>query len=288
MPETRLMRDSVVGDAWIEEMMRLNPFKYVLDSAGNPTENFLTCPVRLSFCDALFEKKKMMKSDPNSKESFYTTMLVPPTADLTILWNEYYRVAARDFSNYWAPAVNNYAGIDSFDQTVRKCEEKAQFNGYTPGGRFIVASSQFKPQVVDARGNPITNEAAVYPGVWAIVCLNTYASGLPNKPRKGPRYGLQTVMIVGDDTNIGGGGGVSAADAFKGTNVKPPMAAPAGAFSPPPAPPGAPPAPGGYTGQFMTGHAPPPPPPPPLPAPVAAPGYPQTFPSADDDMSQFV
>src|SRR5690606_14872529 len=43
----------------------------------------------------------------------------------------------------------------------------------------------------------------VYPGVWAICAINRYTFNDPRK--KGVAFGLQSVMIIGDDTALGGG-----------------------------------------------------------------------------------
>lgn len=274
---TTVMRDSVVGDAWIREMCAANPVQLVLNDKGEPNGNLLSGPVRLTFCDALFTAKPQMRSQPNSPIKFWTGILFTPFSVLDVLWAEYYRIAASDF----ADCYNNgqYYGIDNpvYDQG-----SKMKFQGYTPGCMALNATSNYKPPVVDIRNNPITDESKVYPGVWAIVALNAYPSG-KNTPRKGPRFGLQTVMIVGDDKPLAGGAPDPRAQ-FKGVNVKPPTAVPAAAFGQGVQTPGQrpgvgafypPPPPGGAAAAFAPPGAPPPPmAPPPL-------G------TGDEDLSQF-
>lgn len=272
---TTVMRDSVVGDAWIQETCRLNPVQRVIDpKTGLPNGNILTGPVRLTFCETLLIKGKLMKTDPKSKEGHATNALFTPYTDLAIFWEEYWKICASDFANLYDTGTAQYYGIDN---PVREQAEKVKFGGYTPGLKYITCTSQFKPAVVDARMNPIVDPARVYAGVWAILAVNGYASG-KNQPKKGPRFGLQSVMIIGDDTPLGG----QAADPkqqFASANVKPPIAAPAAAFgqSAPPPPPGV----GGIAAFYPPTGAPPPmpsqgsypPPPPPL--------------ASEEDLSQF-
>jgi hypothetical protein len=269
---TTCMRSSIVGDAWIQEMCRLNPVQRVMGENGQPNGNILTGPVRLSFCDSLFTAQRAMKSDANSRVVHATSMLFPPFTDFAIFWEEFYRIAAADFASHYDAPSGQYYGLDNpiFDQGT-----KLKYDGYTPGLMALNTSSQFKPPVVDMRGNP-TDPSKVYPGVWAIVALNAYASG-KQAPRKGPRFGLQSVMIIGDDKPISGGGAVDPKAQFANVSVRPPTTVAPAAFgqavqTPPQGqgvaafyPPGAPP-----TGPVIPGR-------PPMPV---APGVP-----ADDDLS---
>jgi hypothetical protein len=82
--------------------------------------------------------------------------------------------------------------------------------------------------VVDRNNNGIIDPSRVYPGVWAIVAVNPYASG-KNFARKGPRFGLQAIQLIADDTNLAG----SPPDPktlFAGVNITPPVTAPAAGF----------------------------------------------------------
>ena len=55
---------------------------------------------------------------------------------------------------------------------------------------------------VDARLAPIVDPNKVYPGVWAICTIRSFA--YDKGVNRGVSFGLQAVMIVADDTNIGG------------------------------------------------------------------------------------
>ncbi len=252
---TTIMKDSKVGDAWIQEMCRLNPVSRVRGADGQLNGNITTGPVRLSFTDALFvAKPKMKNAPPGSPVGYGCTLLLTPITDQTIFWEEYNRICQAEFQQFWN---GQYYAVDN---PIRNCGEKPQFAGYTPGCFFTNVSSNFKPPIVDHMGNPIVDPNRVYPGVWAIVAVNAYASG-KGQPKKGPRFGLQTIMIVGDDTNLGGAAPDPRA-MFAGVNVRPPAVQPGQHFGqqqqgqPPGMPPGMPPQ--GGVGTFYPPSGPPP------------------------------
>lgn len=238
---TTVMKNSRVGDTWIQEMCKLNPVQRVLDEkTGLPNGSILTGPVRLAFTDAVMEAKPAMRSDPTSKLKHSVTLMFPPYTDFGIFWEEYYKIAAQEFAAYYNAAASQYYGIDNpfFDGGTKA----NKYEGFTPGCLCLNTASKFRPPVVDPRNNPVIDPNKLYPGVWAIAALNSYASG-KTQPKKGPRFGLQTLMLVGDDTNIGGGAAPDPRTQFKGVNVKPPTVAPGQAFAQG-VPPGA--VPGGY------------------------------------------
>lgn len=262
---TTIMRDSVVGDDWIRQMVSLNPVQRVLDAAtGQPNGNILTGPVRLAFCDSLLEAKPQMRSDPTSKLAHSAMLLFPPITDMSIFVEEYYNVGHRDFPTFYNREQNRFFGLD--EAYTDQAAKSGKYAGFTPGSMCMTVSSKFKPAIVDAQGNPIIDPNRVYAGVWAIVAVSAYASG-KNAPRKGPRFGLQQIMLVGDDTKLSGGA-PDPSKTFAQAKVAAPAAVPGSAFgqngagAPPPPPP--PPGMGGHTGAYYgsTGHAPPPPPPP--------------------------
>lgn len=241
------MKDSLVGDEWIREMCAANPVQHVINpETGQPNGNILTGPVRLAFCDHLFTPGRQMKNKPDSPMKYMTAVLFPPLADLGPLWQEYYRICASDFAD--TAYAQNGATYYNVDNPVRDQREKIQFGGYTPGAMFLNLSSNFQPAIVDTRGNPVTDPAKAYAGAWAIVAINAYASG-KGTPRKGPRFGLVQVMLVGDDKPLAGGQ-PDPRQTFQGVNVKPPVAVPGSQFGQAPSvpPQGAPVNAGGYYG----------------------------------------
>jgi len=267
-----LMMDSVVGDKWITDVCRDNP------TAMLPSDSRLitTGPCRLSFTEQLFEPRTP-SGNTGGTPKFGVCALYTPFTDMSIFYNEYYRVAGEMFPDYFNAALNGYSGLENpFHDCVSKSHK---YTGYTPGLTYINHTSRFKPAIVDSSPakNPITDKARVYPGVWAILVVNSYGYGKsPPQPKKGIGFGLQAVMIIGDDTNLAGTGGVDPREAFKGVNVRPPQVNPAqlaGLVPPGQAPVGPPP---------QSGRMPP--------SPFAPPGPPnplhnamrETMPASDD------
>jgi len=195
-----VVKDSIVGDAWIQQTAQAVPVQRVLDENGQPTGDILTGPVRLAFCDGLMDGE-----GEEGSEKYGATLLFTPFADFRIFEEEYWAACGREFPNLWNG--HQYSGLHSpfHDQG-----EKAQYKGYTPGCKFINSSSMFRPNIVDMRHNPIVDKSKIFPGVWAICGVKPYAYGKvarnDGKPtKKGIAFGLQTVMILGEDTRFGGG-----------------------------------------------------------------------------------
>lgn len=195
---TTIVRDSIVGDAWIQQTAQSVPVQRVIDAeTGQPTGDILTGPVRLAF-DTLFELPQPTEDMPKPK--YGSALLFPPAADFSIFYEEYHKIAAAEFADYYDAASQQYYGLHS---PFRDQGEKIKFGGFTPGCVFMTCTSKYKPPVVDARGNPIVDASKVYPGVWAVCAVNGYAYKDPRK--KGIAFGLQSVMIIGDDNKFGGG-----------------------------------------------------------------------------------
>lgn len=272
---TTIMRDSVVGDAWIKQSQHAVPVQRVVNKEGQPTGDILTGPVRLSFV-WLFELPRASQNQQNPK--YGSALLFPPNTDFTIFYEEYYKVCATKFANYYEPTSRTYQGLHSpFRDQVEKA---TKYKGYTPGCTFMTCTSRFKPPVVSPAVNdvynPIIDPAKVYGGVWAICALKPYDYGInPVQPKKGVGFGLQNVLIIGDDTILGGGPSdpnqsFAAARNITPAIIRPEIATGFAGNQPPPPPAGvpgytqpgfAPPAPGGYAPPQMPGQPIQPPPP---------------------------
>ena len=259
---TTIVRDSIVGDAWIQQTAQAVPIQYVMDEkTGQPTGDILTGPVRLAF-DTLFELPQPSAKMENPK--YGAALLFTPLADFGLLYEKYNEVCAAEFREHYDAQSGQYYGLHS---PFRDQSEKAKFGGFTPGSVFMTCTSKYKPPVVDVRGNPIVDQSKVYPGVWAICAVNAYA--YKDARKKGIGFGLQSVMIIGDDTKFGGGA-PDPTKTFKGVGgaIQAPSIAPGALGNMPqggaPAPqPGMPPAPQG--GTYAA---------PPAPAPAPAPFHP--------------
>jgi len=272
------MTNSVIGDKWIEETCRNNPTVMMPDDR----RLIISGPVRLAFCDTLFEPKAP-QGQPNATPKYSVCGLYTPFNDMNIYYSEFYRICGEMFADYYSQAANSYVGLEN---PFHDCAHKShKFEGFSPGRIYINHTSRFKPAIVDGTPakNPINDRSKVYPGVWAILVVNAYGYGKsPPQPKKGVSFGLQAVMIIGDDTNLSGGG-VDPREVFKDSKVTPPAINPAmlAGLAPPAMPGAVPPRPPGMSPQWQAPMAQggfiPPPPPNPLYAGMAG-----TTPAADD------
>ena len=237
----RHMTNSRVGDRWIEDTCRANP-TVIMPGEGRL---ILSGPVRLSFCQ-LFEPKAPQNNSADATPKFSVTALFTPFSDMNVYYSEWYRVAGETFPERYDRTTGQYGGLEN--PFHNQADKSYKYEGYTPGLTYLNMSSKFKPAIVDSSPakNVITDVSKVYPGVWAMIISNTYAYGkTPPRPKKGVSFGLQAVVIIGDDVNISGST-IDPREAFAGINVRPPVVTPgslAGVIPPPPngAPVGPPP-----------------------------------------------
>lgn len=197
---TNCMKDSIVGDEWIRQTAMAYPVQRIIDrTTGQPTGDILTGPVRLSWA-SLFELPPQRQGQ--SEPKFEATLMFTPFSDLSILKEEFNKACQTAFQQYFNPATGQYMVQSPF----RDQAEKINYQGHTPGLVMMACRSKFKPPVIDVRHNPIIDKSKVYAGVWAICAINPYTYGIsPPQPKRGVAFGLQSVMIIGDDTQLGGG-----------------------------------------------------------------------------------
>lgn len=225
---TTIMKNSKVGDAWIMEACRANPIGHVIDpTTGQPTENISTGPVRLAFLH-LLQPQAPQNNDGNAKPKYGVMAIYPPAnvQNYQLLYNEYYRLIGQEFPTFYNQHMNppQYVGLEVpfHDQAT-----KMKYSGFTPGSLYINHTTQFRIPIVDSNQNPITDESRLYAGVWAILVVNPYVYGKsPPRPKKGASFGLQAVMIIGDDERLDGAG-IDPRMAFAGAKVAPPAINPA-------------------------------------------------------------
>jgi len=191
------MKDSTIDPRWLSEQMRANPPRRLENG------NLFTGPVRLAFPN-LFKPREARPNTPDDSSAgkFGASLLFPPGTDFRLFHDEWMRSAREAFPKNF---VNGQAvGLHSpFHDQAEKVAGVKPLQGYTPGAIYFNVSSNFKPQIVDPNMNPIVDETRVYPGVWAFVSLNIYKYS--NK-KTGIGFGLQSVMIIADDTRLGGAG----------------------------------------------------------------------------------
>lgn len=196
------MDASKMTDDWVRDVLARNPC-LKLDNG-----NVRTCPFRASFPN-IFEKGKPIAPNPEGK--YGTTLLFPAIADLSVLRAEATAVA---FAKW--PGLKDGSLKMSLHTPFRDQAEKQQFEGYSPGSIFMTATSERQPPCVDTRLAPVVDRNKVYPGVWAIATLRCY--DFDKGVKKGVTFGLQSIMIIADDTQLGGGGSDPTQD-YAGINI---------------------------------------------------------------------
>lgn len=273
-----LMKDSKMSEAWIVNNVARNPWQKTEDGF------YRSCPLRIAFPHVFRpqepDRKRKGEDDGEKTPTYNLAGLLPPGGIEqvnSVLWPVWVEMCRKEFPNNWDSA-GNQVGLN---WPFYDCQLHADYKGYTPGLFYFGTSTQFRPQIVDVANNPITDEARVYSGVWGLITVNCYTY---KNRKKGAAFGLQTLMIIGDDDPISGGGqdikkafaGVNVDAAYdpsrsfsqipaqigRGSNRAPPPPAPGGGMMPAPqhvaAPPPGPPR--GYAAA------------PPAPPPAAAPG----------------
>jgi Protein of unknown function (DUF2815) len=186
-------------DEWIKAALAKNPC--VKLSNGN----IRTCPVRLSF-PWLFKQSKPIP--PNTEGKFGATLLFPLGADLSVLKQE----AGQCAIDKWGAKMPKLRS-----PFLEQDEYVDRYPGYVEGGVMIRATANQKIPTVDQNLSPIVEEEKVYPGVWAIVTVRAFA--YDQAVNKGVSFGLQSVMIIADDQNIGGTGSANPQKDFEGVKV---------------------------------------------------------------------
>lgn len=205
---TYAMNASDMDPKWIEDMWAKFPCQKIVDQNGVENGNFRTGPVRGSFMSVLQRNKPIA---PNPTGKFSATALFPPAANIDIL-----KQAATEAALAKWPQAGQVGG-PTLHTPFRQQADKANLEGYTPGGVFITATAdQRAPYAVDARGAPITEDSHVMSGAWYLFVLRPFVfdAGL----KKGVSFGLQGVMKIADDRTFGGGGSSPASD-FHGVSI---------------------------------------------------------------------
>jgi hypothetical protein len=203
-----LMADTNMTDEWIKKACERNPIR-VLDSG-----NILLCPTRGSFLN-LFERSRPIP--PAIEGSYGGNLIFPTCADLSVLEKAVIEVLKEKCPDALSSDPKKRVKVKS---PFKDQGDMLKYDGYVEGGKFISATSRKnRPGLFDARQKTVTDETLVYPGVWVVCTVRPfwYDKGV----NKGVSFGLQSVMLVADDKNMGGngsGGGNVAAD-FAGVNI---------------------------------------------------------------------
>jgi hypothetical protein len=213
------MMHSRMTDEWLAAVVRGNPIRI-----AEKTGNIITCPVRLQYINLLAPAKAQDGDAPDKKPGYNVVACLPPGAEAgiqNILHAAIYAEERKSFPNNFGPDGRSFGLHSPLRDQREKARTRAgaEVEGFTPGLFCFTANTQMKPQITDTAGNPIVDPARIYPGVWALLAINTYAYGIkPQRPKIGVGIGLQNVMIFADDNRCGGGGS-DPKDDFAGVQI---------------------------------------------------------------------
>lgn len=199
------MQDSQMTDEWVTAQWKRNPCVALANG------DLRTGPIRLSFPN-LFKPGKPIP--PNTEGKFGASLLFPAGVDISVL-----RQASAEVAKAKWPDVGTLKVPKLKSPFLSQDEDAGRYVGYEEGGVLIRTIANQKMPVVDLRLAPVVEESKVYPGVWALVTIRPFA--YDKGVNKGVSFGLQTVMIVADDTNIGGTGSANPNEAFAGVSIDP-------------------------------------------------------------------
>lgn len=166
----------------------------------SPSGNIITPKGRLSFAQYILKKGKPKNAPAGQEEKYSTSLLIPKTADLTLL-REAIVACAKGKYGANVPKGLKFPILEAFDADK---SEKDQYEGYTKDFWLIRPTSKQKPGVVDASGKHVGDDAAaseIYSGRWACVSLNPFPYDF-GKPGIG--LGLQNVQLLENDESLGG------------------------------------------------------------------------------------
>lgn len=213
------MKDSDMDPKWVEEMWQKFPCVKVVDQNGVENGNYRTGPVRGSFLNILSRSPVKQQADGSKIGGKYGgSALFPVAADISLLGGAARDLALTKWPDYGKTNAEGHNIGPKLNSPFNRQDEKLKFEGYTPGGIFITAvADQRQPYIVDARGVPITEERLVYPGAWFLFVIRPFI--FDKGVNKGVSFGLQGLMKIADDKDIGGGGSSNPASDFHGVSI---------------------------------------------------------------------
>ena len=193
---------------WVRRTIDANPCRK-LDGG-----NILTCPVRLGF-PHLEKPQKAMEDGKADKYS--AVLLFQPGADISLIKTAMGEVGAEK----WGDKLAAYAQGANFHNPIQDQGLKSQYEGFVAGLPMITANGERKPPVVMQNMAPYTSR--IYPGLWAICVVRPFTFETKNNQgavlKRGLGFGLQSVMIIADDEEWGGGS-VDPHTAFAGVKLE--------------------------------------------------------------------
>lgn len=174
--------------------------------------NIITPAVRLMWCRDVLKPGTRKGAKPTDEAKYSTGLLIPKSADLSLLKVAVKEAAVDKFGEKGAetikPSKLPFKRTEDIPQLAELADEYPV---------FLNASAKQKPQVVDHTMNPVTDEEDVYSGRWAKVSLNAYAWS-HDEGGKGVSLGLNNIQLLEHDEQLAGGR-ASAEDEFEPAGV---------------------------------------------------------------------
>lgn len=160
------------------------------------TTFFVTPAARIAF-PALFKMKprySKVKAGEEVKMAYQCTLLFPPGTD----FKPFLAAAKAAMVATW-DEVKPFDALEHFP--LKKCDDKPNPpRGYDPGWVELATNNTRRVVVTDRRGNVVTDEEAVYGGMWVRANLNAWAW----KSGDGISFGLNGIQIIRDDEPFAG------------------------------------------------------------------------------------
>ena len=135
------------------------------------------------------------KPDDHGKQKYAVTMLFPANADLSAMK----KAAQAALIAKWGPDSTKWPA--NLRSPFRDQGEK-QFEGYVKGCKFVTASSDRRPGIVDQNVQPILDESKIYSGCWCRASVRAFA--YEAKGNRGVSFGLQNIQLIRDDEPLAG------------------------------------------------------------------------------------
>lgn len=151
-----------------------------------------------------------VKSGNNKGKFKYTcSILIPKTADITLLREEANRVATEEFGleklKAWVEMGKfNTPFLDAFEKS--RTEKNPSGDERMKDFIMIRTDSLTRPGIVEANGKPIGDDfSGVYAGRWAFFSLNASAYPAIDGGKPGVKFYLSNVQLLDHDERLGGG-----------------------------------------------------------------------------------
>lgn len=186
------------------------------------TGEYFTPKVRLVY-PALLEPKANRKY-PNNPPKFSATLLVPKTADISVILAAVAKAAADLYGAQWKEKAAEDPSL-AVKLPVKKTEnydKLAEYAAEYPYMLRVSANAEYPPALFGPDKNPVNRErgaSEVYGGRWAIAALNVWGPKPENKNvNRFVSLGVQRVQLLDHDEQIATGriGTAEGFDAIEG------------------------------------------------------------------------